>query len=232
VITQLSALTSSPSYYRARYYHPQLQRFISEDGIGFFNGSGTNLYQYVGSSPSNGTDPSGFWSPEAHDALIRHALQPCGVSPEQIHQIQQGSRMIDDETGTSEEYAYIHSMAAPGQSAQDAEDMRNGYIGTTLQVAQDIWASNPDFALRTLGDGIHPAMDFTSPAHTYPNNTPITWCSPIGCSGNRVHSPWDWMHLGIERTPDITPEDYALEDQAIRDAYSYVTGAKLSCRKQ
>src|SRR5215470_15959851 len=32
--------------YRARYYHPGLQRFIGEDPIGFFGGD-LNLYAYV-----------------------------------------------------------------------------------------------------------------------------------------------------------------------------------------
>jgi RHS repeat-associated protein len=45
-------------YYRARYYSPTLQRFISEDPIDFAGGD-TNLYAYVGNSPCNLTDPSG-----------------------------------------------------------------------------------------------------------------------------------------------------------------------------
>lgn len=44
--------------YRARYYSPALQRFISEDPIGFAGGD-TNLYAYVGNNPVNLTDPFG-----------------------------------------------------------------------------------------------------------------------------------------------------------------------------
>ena len=39
-------------YYRARYYHPRLQRFISEDPIGF-RGGDANLYGYVRNAPLN-----------------------------------------------------------------------------------------------------------------------------------------------------------------------------------
>ncbi|MFO0775967.1 MAG: RHS repeat-associated core domain-containing protein [Nitrospiraceae bacterium] len=46
-------------YYRARYYHPRLQRFISEDPIGF-GGKDWNLYQYTGSNPIKYTDPTGL----------------------------------------------------------------------------------------------------------------------------------------------------------------------------
>jgi RHS repeat-associated protein len=45
-------------YYRARFYHPALQRFISEDPIGFHGGD-INLYGYVSNDPINRSDPSG-----------------------------------------------------------------------------------------------------------------------------------------------------------------------------
>lgn len=45
-------------YYRARYYDPTLQRFISEDPIGF-EGGDVNLYAYVSNNPTNYTDPDG-----------------------------------------------------------------------------------------------------------------------------------------------------------------------------
>lgn len=38
-------------YYRARYYSPTFQRFISEDPLGFAGGD-VNLYAYVGNSPT------------------------------------------------------------------------------------------------------------------------------------------------------------------------------------
>jgi RHS repeat-associated protein len=47
------------NYYRARYYHPALQRFITEDPLRF-GGGDANLYAYVGNSPLNYIDPSGL----------------------------------------------------------------------------------------------------------------------------------------------------------------------------
>jgi len=220
-------------FYRARYYNPSLQRFISEDPIGLLGGD-SNLYGYVGNSPTNANDPLGLWSPGGHDELIRHALAPCGVSPEQIHEIQQGSRALDATTGTSPEGANFHSMAQPGQSVDDAVNARNNFVANTLQIAQYSAASNPAFAMSQLGVAMHPMMDFTSPAHTMPNGDPIGWCGVTGCPGNRgnvlLHSPNDT--LGIERVQDITPEIFNLEDQAIRDAYTFVMGKSLACRKQ
>ncbi len=45
-------------YNNARWYDPAMQRFISQDPLGFAGGD-TNLYRYCGNSPTNATDPSG-----------------------------------------------------------------------------------------------------------------------------------------------------------------------------
>lgn len=46
-------------YYRARYYSPRLQRFLSEDALGLASGD-PNLYAYVSNAPTNWTDPLGL----------------------------------------------------------------------------------------------------------------------------------------------------------------------------
>jgi RHS repeat-associated protein len=46
-------------YYRARYYHPTLGRFISEDPAGF-GGGGASFYVYAGDAPAEYDDPSGL----------------------------------------------------------------------------------------------------------------------------------------------------------------------------
>lgn len=46
-------------FYRARYYQPQLQRFIGEDPSGFAAGD-VNLYAYVGNQPTRMVDPTGL----------------------------------------------------------------------------------------------------------------------------------------------------------------------------
>ncbi len=44
-----------------RWYDPKVGRWISEDPIGFAAGD-SNLYRYVGNSPTNATDPNGLQS--------------------------------------------------------------------------------------------------------------------------------------------------------------------------
>ena len=45
-------------YYRARWYDPQLSRFLREDPLSFTAGD-TNLYRYVHNRPNSYTDPTG-----------------------------------------------------------------------------------------------------------------------------------------------------------------------------
>ncbi|MBL1259190.1 MAG: RHS repeat-associated core domain-containing protein [Thiotrichaceae bacterium] len=45
-------------YYRARYYDPEVGRFISEDPLGFE--AGINFYSYVGNNPLRFNDPMGL----------------------------------------------------------------------------------------------------------------------------------------------------------------------------
>lgn len=47
-------------YYRARYYSPDLGRFLQTDPIGYYDSA--NLYQYCGNNPVNLTDALGLSS--------------------------------------------------------------------------------------------------------------------------------------------------------------------------
>jgi RHS repeat-associated protein len=56
---RFSGQTRDGRYCRARYYHPSLQRFISEDPIEFASGD-VNLYAYVSNDPLDFVDPLGL----------------------------------------------------------------------------------------------------------------------------------------------------------------------------
>jgi RHS repeat-associated protein len=47
-------------YYRARYYNPVIQRFLSPDPIGPHASDGLNPYSYVNNAPTLATDPMGL----------------------------------------------------------------------------------------------------------------------------------------------------------------------------
>lgn len=70
-------------FYRARFYHPALHRFISEDPIGL-RASDPNFYPYGGNNPITWIDPFGLWKTSYHDDLTTNALGRCGFGPADV----------------------------------------------------------------------------------------------------------------------------------------------------
>ena len=71
---RFSGQTRVGRYSWARYYHPGLARFISEDPVSFAGGD-FNVYAYVRDNPLSFTDPIGLWLcrmdlPGLGDALV------------------------------------------------------------------------------------------------------------------------------------------------------------------
>ena len=81
-------------YYRARYYSPKLQRFISEDPVR----TTINLYGYVGNRPLLATDPFGLYSETVRGGFSRGAIGPSGSGGTGVQAIGAGLERIGQET--------------------------------------------------------------------------------------------------------------------------------------
>jgi RHS repeat-associated protein len=68
-------LTSGLLHVRARYYDPDLGRFISEDPLGF-DGGDPNLYRYAYNRPMMLTDPTGMLSATEYAMLAMATTRP------------------------------------------------------------------------------------------------------------------------------------------------------------
>jgi RHS repeat-associated protein len=65
-------------YYRARYYHPGMGRFVSEDPIGLRGGP--NAYAYVAADPISRADPLGLLFTNLLNGVSRDPIDPGAAS--------------------------------------------------------------------------------------------------------------------------------------------------------
>jgi RHS repeat-associated protein len=81
-------------YFRARYYNPQLQRFVSEDPVR----ATINPYGYVGNSPFVATDPFGLYAETVRGGFSRGPVGPSGSGGTGVQAIGAGLERIGQET--------------------------------------------------------------------------------------------------------------------------------------
>jgi RHS repeat-associated protein len=144
-------------FYRARYYSPDMGRFISEDPIGY--AGGINFYAYVGNDPVNFVDPSGFLSsmPDGgqHAIVTYDAAIEAGFPSSVAHALADAVAAVDSRPGsqgTDAASANMHAMAGENQKPLDA-------IRATLRLIR-VSLANCDIAL-----ALHAAQDFATPLH-------------------------------------------------------------------
>ncbi|SRR6266849_3776050 len=94
-------------YYRARYFDPQIGRFISEDPVGF-RGLDVNLYRYVRNQPGRYRDPIGLiaidptFNSDCLDALkgainiLRKLPKKCDCAFKRIGSGRSLNQLLDD----------------------------------------------------------------------------------------------------------------------------------------
>ena len=145
-------------YYRARFYDPQLGRFISEDPIGL--AGGINQFAYVGNNPQNRIDPSGLYETDVHYYLTYFLALKTGCFKEwEAMDIANENQGTDEDTSTMPGYGdtdqqrmqnrvfhALHEGAAEGVGSpllwQGAMNESNGHqwIGRYLHYLQDTFS--------------------------------------------------------------------------------------------
>jgi hypothetical protein len=132
-----------------RYYHPQLQRFTSEDPIEFYGGD-FNLYGYVKEKPVDTRDPFGLWTPEFHENTTRGRARACGMPIPEANDLAQITRGVDFSFGPFPSFSTLNPWsvkhAMPGTAWSE-------YVTVQLGLA------NATGNLQALGRGIHAVQD-------------------------------------------------------------------------
>jgi RHS repeat-associated protein len=147
-------------YYRARYYSPRFQRFISEDPAGFAGGQ-TNLYSYTSNSPTNLNDPTGHYGLEWHFYITYTAAVQAGWSPEDALDLAARTAGVDigsQDPGAA--MANMHAMSGRKPNGK-MQNCSQAYNGAQKQFESDLQSSS----MEGLAKALHMIQDATAPAH-------------------------------------------------------------------
>jgi len=131
----------------ARYYWPEVGRFISQDPIG----EGSNWYAYSDSNPVTQIDPEGLWAKEKHGKLADNASAGTCLTPEQKALLHKGAEGPDAKLQTI--WSHIPpNKGWPHFGKDKSEDL--------LNKAVKLWKKGKkEKALDTLGWGLHNLAD-------------------------------------------------------------------------
>jgi len=161
-------------YYRARYYHPGLQSFISEDPIGFAGGD-FNVYAYVRDNPSSFTDPIGRW-------LCRMDLPGLGDA------------LVDDSiaNAVAEFYGRAHSLGVRLKFASAFRTTEK----QTLEFQRNPRATQPGTSLHEAGFAVDISWS-SIPPHL--RNSAVSAARAAGLDwGGRFPNNYDPYHVYVE----------------------------------
>jgi type VI secretion system secreted protein VgrG len=86
-------------YMRARYYDPEVGRFINKDPIGYL-GWDINLFAYVGNNPVNWADPYGLFNPTKGIAALANAANAGRLYASGLLRLGVASGLISTGIGT------------------------------------------------------------------------------------------------------------------------------------
>lgn len=115
-------------YYRARYYHPRLQRFIAEDPIGFA-GRDVNIYGYVRGNPVTRRDPKGLGPISFAGCTALNAWWQAHDFFSDLNLLEENTRMTRDMLARVD----TEMSACPGDKRRQAE-LRNIRAPLELQL--------------------------------------------------------------------------------------------------
>jgi RHS repeat-associated protein len=115
-------------YYRARYFSPSLQRFVSEDPIGLLGG--INLYAYAGNNPISFNDPYGLKPQDPPEG--------GGDAKDLVKALRE---LIDEAKGNLDRVIALASMEGGGAVAAERVALRKlltGLSGQALTAAEKL----------------------------------------------------------------------------------------------
>jgi RHS repeat-associated protein len=218
-------------YYRARWYDPQVGRFISEDPA--YMADGPNMYSYVGNNATNKIDPQGLFGSKGpfkiHQEITRRSLRRSGVSAEDLQILIDEQKRFDENT-QAEWFAYVHAMTRPGERPEDARRRANQFVRFSICMARKLASQGKRAgAMVHLSHAMHTLQDAASPAHAdfavaWPNTTAQTidhlphyaseifHPSPDGVAYESTVNVWNYFTGALPMPADFFPNMFDRSD--------------------
>jgi RHS repeat-associated protein len=208
--------------YRARYYSPIFQRFISEDPLGW-EGSGVNLYSYVFDNPIGYTDPSGedvkfyfWWDSVTHVGVGVNSDPSQGFYPLWPKMPYSPGVLVPDSTrqnGPADTVVTIPTGPVQDRSVQDYLKRRQLNPGRFKFPGRDC-TSVPNDILKQLGRPVQP------------DPIPENLMKQLLQQGNA----WRWNRPGAPQPEDPPPFRAFASFGALRAGGKFIHGlAGTSC---
>lgn len=181
---------------RARFYDPQLGRFISEDPIGLTGG--INQFAYVRNNPQNKIDPSGLYDIDVHYYLTYYLAMSTGCFEDwEARLIAEGDQHSDEDadkkSGWGNKVVTLWGQPAiipdPEQQARNANFHAFGTVSQNARRAVELFAdaTRGTGNLWAFGTYLHFRQDSFSHSE-YAGNT--TWGQSSGVE-SRDHTSFD-----------------------------------------
>jgi RHS repeat-associated protein len=197
-------------YYRARYYSPDRQRFVSEDPMQF-QGGDTNLYAYVRNNPITRTDPLGLWSYQCHKDITKRAAKDCGVPANEAERLANAVQDVDFSFG----WIPAFSTLSPWSKKHGMPNTAWKDYSRQMYASAGRWGCGND-----LAKGLHARQD--------------GYAHDLAGAGMLAHL-LGLLHLGVDpddctdwANGDRAEEAYQDTMKAIRD-FMKARGAKPKC---
>ncbi|MEW6536917.1 MAG: RHS repeat-associated core domain-containing protein [Candidatus Auribacterota bacterium] len=164
--------TNGLYYMRARYYNPEVRRFVNQDVLlgNISNGQNLNRYAYVEGNPVKYVDPMGLWTKEVHRGYTIEWAEKAGFTEDEASIIAEACQKVDSIFSlTNPAFGPRYHFYGPAQTVREfqagidppGQDIRIAVAEEHLVKARKLM-ENPktrEQGLKELGKGLHALQD-------------------------------------------------------------------------